>query len=54
MDAVGSAADNISQSTSAAQDKLTSLEAEVGSSIEKNLWRAVVVAALVGLLIGKM
>jgi ElaB/YqjD/DUF883 family membrane-anchored ribosome-binding protein len=54
MDAVGSAADNISQSTSAAQDKLTSLESEVGSSIQKNPWRAVVIAALVGLLIGKL
>jgi len=48
MDAVGSAADNISQSTSAAQDKLTSLESEVGSSIQKNPWRAVVIAAAGG------
>ena len=46
-DAVGMAADNISQSTSAAQDKLMSLESEVGSSIQKNPWRAVVIAALV-------
>jgi ElaB/YqjD/DUF883 family membrane-anchored ribosome-binding protein len=53
-DAVGMAADNISQSTSAAQDKLMSLESEVGSSIQKNPWRAVVIAALVGVLIGKL
>ena len=54
MDAVGSAADSISRSTSAAQDKLISLESEVGSSIQKNPWRAVVIAAVAGLLIGKL
>ena len=53
-DAVGTAADNISQSTSAVQDKLTSLESELGSSIEKNPWRAVVVAAVVGFPVGKL
>ena len=31
-----------------------SLESEVGSSIQKNPWRAVVIAALVGILIGKL
>ena len=54
MDAVGSAADNISQSTSVAQDKLQSLEAEVGSSVQKNPWSAVLVAALVGLFVGRL
>src|ERR1700735_515890 len=49
-DAIGMAAHNISQSPSAAQDKLMSLESEVGSSIQKNPWRAVVIAALVGVL----
>ena len=54
MDAVGAAGDNISQSTGAAQEKLVSLEADVGASIRKNPWSAVAIAALIGLLIGKM
>ena len=54
MDAVGSAGENISQSASGAQDKLISLEVEIGSSIKKNPWTAVAIAALLGLLIGKL
>ncbi len=54
MDAVGAAGDNISQSASAAQDKLVSLEADVESKIQKNPWGAVAIAAMVGLLIGKL
>jgi ElaB/YqjD/DUF883 family membrane-anchored ribosome-binding protein len=48
--AVGAAADNISQATSAAQDNLVYVEA----GIKNNPWTAVAIAALVGLLIGKM
>jgi uncharacterized protein YjbJ (UPF0337 family) len=48
--AAGAAADNISQATSVAQDNLVSIEA----GIQKNPWTAVAIAALVGLLIGKM
>jgi ElaB/YqjD/DUF883 family membrane-anchored ribosome-binding protein len=51
---VSAAADNISQATSAGQDKLVSLEADVGDRIRKNPWTAVAIAALVGLLIGRM
>jgi ElaB/YqjD/DUF883 family membrane-anchored ribosome-binding protein len=52
--AVGAAEDGISQSASAAQDKLMSIEQDVGSRIKNNPWSAVAIAALVGLLIGKM
>ena len=48
--AAGAAADNISHATSVAQDNLVSIEA----GIKKNPWTAVAIAALVGLLIGKM
>lgn len=54
MGAVGAAGDNIAQSASVAQDKLISIEADMGARIQKNPWSAVAVAALVGLLIGKM
>jgi ElaB/YqjD/DUF883 family membrane-anchored ribosome-binding protein len=54
MDAVGAAGDNISHSAAVAQDKLVSLEADVGARIQKNPWSAVAIAALVGLLVGKM
>ena len=52
--AVGAAGDNISQSASAAQDKLMSFEEDVGSQIKKNPWTAIAVAGLVGFLIGKV
>jgi uncharacterized protein YjbJ (UPF0337 family) len=48
--AAGAAADNISHATSVAQDNLVSIEA----GIKKSPWTAVAIAALVGLLIGKM
>jgi ElaB/YqjD/DUF883 family membrane-anchored ribosome-binding protein len=54
MDAVGAAGDNLSQSASAAQDKFASIEQDMGARIQKNPWGAVMVAALIGLLIGKM
>jgi ElaB/YqjD/DUF883 family membrane-anchored ribosome-binding protein len=54
MGAVGSAADNITQSTSVAQDKLASLEVDMEAGIKKNPWTAIAIAALVGLLVGKM
>ena len=54
MGAVGVAGDNLSQSASAAQDTLISMEEDMGTRIRRNPWSAVAVAALVGLLIGKM
>ncbi len=54
MDAVGVAANNIAQSTSDVQDKLTSLEADISLRIRRNPWTAVAIAALVGLLIAKL
>ena len=50
LGAVSAAGDSISQATSAAQDSLVSVEA----GIKKNPWTAVAIAALVGLLIGKI
>jgi ElaB/YqjD/DUF883 family membrane-anchored ribosome-binding protein len=52
--AVGAAGDNLPQSASAAQDRLVSIEVDVRTRIRKNPWGAVGIAALVGLLIGKM
>jgi ElaB/YqjD/DUF883 family membrane-anchored ribosome-binding protein len=54
MGVVGAAGDNLSQSASAAQDSLISMEEDMGTRIRKNPWSAVAVAALVGVLIGKM
>jgi ElaB/YqjD/DUF883 family membrane-anchored ribosome-binding protein len=54
VDAVGTAANNVAQSTSDAQDKLTSLEADISLRIRRNPWTAVAIAALVGLLIAKL
>jgi len=53
-DAMDAAGDNLSHSASAAQDKLASIERDVGARIQKNPWGAVAIAALIGLLIGKM
>jgi ElaB/YqjD/DUF883 family membrane-anchored ribosome-binding protein len=52
--AVGTATDNISQTASDAQDKLISIEADMGERIRKNPWGAIAIAAAIGLLIGKM
>jgi ElaB/YqjD/DUF883 family membrane-anchored ribosome-binding protein len=54
MGAVGAASDNLSQSAAVAQDKLASMEEDMGTRIRRNPWSAVAVAALVGVLIGKM
>ena len=51
---LGLAADNITQSTSVVQDKLASLEEDMEAGIKKNPWTAIAIAALVGLLVGKM
>jgi len=54
MGAVGAASDNLSQSAAMAQDRLASMEEDMGTRIRRNPWSAVAVAALVGVLIGKM
>ena len=54
MGVMGAAGENLSQSATAAQEQLSSIEADVGVRIRKNPWSAVAIAALVGLLIGKM
>src|SRR5271157_5317354 len=54
MGAVGAAGDNLSQSAAVARDRLASMEVDMGTRIRRNPWSAVAVAALVGLLIGKM
>ena len=48
--AMGAAGDGLSQSAAIAQDKFAAVEAR----IKKNPWGAVAIAALIGLLIGKM
>jgi uncharacterized protein YjbJ (UPF0337 family) len=52
--AVGSAGDGLSQSAASAQDKLVSLEGDVEARIKKNPLGAVLIAGLIGLLIGKL
>ena len=52
--AVSTAGDSLSQSAAATQDKLISIEEDVGSRIRNSPWAAVAIAALIGLLIGKM
>jgi ElaB/YqjD/DUF883 family membrane-anchored ribosome-binding protein len=52
--AMGAAGESLSQSASDAQDKFAAIEGDVESRIKKNPWGAVAVAALIGLLIGKM
>ena len=52
--AMGAASDSLSQSAAIAQDKLAAVEGDVEARIKKNPWGAVAIAALIGLLIGKM
>ncbi len=51
---VGAASESLSQSAADAQDKFAAIESDVESRIKKNPWGAVAIAALIGLLIGKM
>lgn len=52
--AMGTAGDSLSQSTAIAKDKFAAVEGDVEARIKKNPWGAVAIAALIGLLIGKM
>jgi ElaB/YqjD/DUF883 family membrane-anchored ribosome-binding protein len=52
--AMGAAGDSLSQSAAIAQDKFAAVEGDVEARIKKNPWGAVAIAALIGLLIGKM
>lgn len=51
---VGAAGDSLSQSAAVAQDKFAAVEGDVEARIKRNPWGAVAIAALIGLLIGKM
>ena len=52
--AMGAASESLSQSAAIAQDKFAAVEGDVEARIKKNPWAAVAIAALIGLLIGKM
>ena len=52
--AMGAAGESLSQSAANAQDQFAAIEGDVESRIKKNPWGAVAIAALIGLLIGKM
>ena len=52
--AMGAAGETLSQSAANAQDKFAAIEGDVEFRIKKNPWGAVAIAALIGLLIGKM
>jgi uncharacterized protein YjbJ (UPF0337 family) len=52
--AVGAAGDSLSQSASIAQDRFATFESDVETRIKKYPWTAVAIAALIGLLIGKL
>ena len=54
ISAMGAAGDSLSQSAVIAQDKFAAVEGDVEARIKKNPWGAVAIAALIGLLIGKM
>jgi ElaB/YqjD/DUF883 family membrane-anchored ribosome-binding protein len=54
VSAMGAAGESLSQSAANAQDKFAAIEGDVESRIKKNPWGAVAIAALIGLLIGKM
>ena len=51
---IGAAGEALSQSAASAQDKIAAMEGDIESRIKKNPWGAVAIAALIGLLIGKM
>ena len=51
---MGAAGDGLAQSAAIAQDKFAAVESDVEFRIKKNPWGAVAIAALIGLLIGKM
>jgi ElaB/YqjD/DUF883 family membrane-anchored ribosome-binding protein len=52
--ALGSAADNLSRSAANAEDQFAAVASDLESRIKKNPLAAVAIAALIGLLIGKM
>jgi ElaB/YqjD/DUF883 family membrane-anchored ribosome-binding protein len=52
--AMGAAGDSLSQSAAIAQDRFVAVEGDVEARIKKHPWTAVAIAALIGLLIGKM
>ena len=52
--AMGAAGESLSHSAANAQDKFAAIEGDVESRIKKNPWGAVAIAALIGLLIGRM
>jgi uncharacterized protein YjbJ (UPF0337 family) len=52
--AMGAAGESLSQSAASAHDTFAAVEGDVESRIKKNPWGAVAIAALIGLLIGKM
>ena len=51
---VGAAGSSLSQLAAVAQDKFAAMEGDVEARIKRNPWGAVAIAALIGLLIGKM
>jgi ElaB/YqjD/DUF883 family membrane-anchored ribosome-binding protein len=51
---MSAAGDSLSQSASVAQDRFAAVEGDVEARIKRNPWRAIAVAGLIGLLIGKM
>ena len=52
--AMGAAGESLSQSAANAQDPFAAVEGDVEARIKRNPWGAVAIAALLGLLIGKM
>ena len=52
--AMGAAGETLSQSAADAQERFAAMEGDVEARIKKNPWGAVAIAALIGLLIGKM
>ena len=52
--AMGAEGESLSQLAANAQDQFAAIEGDVESRIKKNPWGAVAIAALIGLLIGKM